>query len=79
MFHIGLQTRENFFNKTRRVQFQINRFKAYQHLQTTINIKTVTTYCQLTDLIRNILKAWGLRFSSFVDLTVDNILKCFNL
>jgi hypothetical protein len=37
MFHIGLQTRENFFNKTRRVQFQINRFKAYQHLQTTIN------------------------------------------
>ena len=37
MSHIGLQTRENVFNKTRRVQFQIHRFKAYQHLQTTIN------------------------------------------
>ena len=37
MSHIGLQTCENFFNKTRRVQFQIHRFKAYQHLQTTIN------------------------------------------
>ena len=44
MFHIGLQTRdivtfENYQpstkqNKTRRVQFQINRFKAYQHLPT---------------------------------------------
>ena len=65
MFHIGLQTRdivtfENYQpstkqNKTRRVQFQINRFKAYQHLPTINksnicyrnqrleNIKTVTT------------------------------------
>ena len=44
MFHIGLQTRdivtfENYQpstkqNKTRPVQFQINRFKAYQHLPT---------------------------------------------
>ena len=44
MFHIGLQTRdivtfENYQpstkqNKTKRVQFQINRFKVYQHLPT---------------------------------------------
>ena len=49
MFHIGLQTRdivtfENYQpstkqnktkqNKTRRVQFQLNLFKAYQHLPT---------------------------------------------
>ena len=44
MFHIGLQTRDIVTfendqpstkqNKTRRVKFQINRFKAYQHLPT---------------------------------------------
>jgi hypothetical protein len=45
MFHIGLQTRdiatfENFQPSTKQDayrQFQVNRFKAYQHLQTTIN------------------------------------------
>ena len=83
MFHIGLQTRdivtfENYQlstknktkqNKTRRVQFQINRFKAYQHLPTinksngvfVIEIKDKyknSNNCQLTDLIQNILKAW---------------------
>ena len=45
MFHIGLQTRdivtfENYQPSTKKDayrQLQVNRFKAYQHLQTTIN------------------------------------------
>jgi hypothetical protein len=45
MFHIGLQTYdivtfENYQPSTKQDtyrQFQVNRFKAYQHLQTTIN------------------------------------------